>query len=80
MLITLFFLSEGYPGGSQSSVAGDSQLPFPAASQTHLRSGTEGSWKLFVFQQLSHGINFIKDLSVGFQVKPLFFITKICLL
>ena len=34
--------SEGFSVGSQSSVAGYSQLPFPAASQTHLRSGTEG--------------------------------------
>ena len=33
---------EGYPGGSQSSVAGYSQLPFPAASQTHWRSSNEG--------------------------------------
>ena len=36
------FSSEGISGGSQSSVAGDSRLPFPAAFQTHLRSGTEG--------------------------------------
>ena len=45
----IFFItilpSEGYPGGSQSSVAGDSQLPFPAASQTHWRSNTEGRWE-----------------------------------
>ena len=37
--------SEGYPGGSQSSVAGNSQLPFPAASQTHWKSNTEGRWE-----------------------------------
>ena len=32
----------GFSGGSQSSVAGYGQLPFPAASQTHLRSRIEG--------------------------------------
>ena len=41
LLITVFS-SEGFSVGSQSSVAGYSQLPFPAASQTHLTSGTEG--------------------------------------
>ena len=41
LLITVFS-SEGFFDGSQSSVAGYSQLPFPAASQTHLTSGTEG--------------------------------------
>ena len=40
-----FFLSEGFSVGSQSSVAGYSQLPFPAASQTHLTSGIEGKWE-----------------------------------
>ena len=39
--------SEGFSGGSQSSVAGYSQLPFPTASQTHLTSGTEGWWETF---------------------------------
>ena len=34
--------SEGFSVGSQSSVAGYSQFPFPAASQIHLRSGIEG--------------------------------------
>ena len=34
--------SEGFSGGSQSSVAVNSQLPFPAASQTHLTSGIQG--------------------------------------
>ena len=39
----IIFSSEDFSGGSQSSIAGYSQLPFPAASQTvHLRSGTEG--------------------------------------
>ena len=36
------FPSAGFSGGSQSSVADYSQLPFSAASQTHLTSGTEG--------------------------------------
>ena len=36
------FPSEGFSGASQLSVAGYSQLPFPAAFQTHLRSGTGG--------------------------------------
>ena len=36
------FPSEGFSGGSQSSVAVNSQLPFPSASGTHLTSGTEG--------------------------------------
>ena len=39
------FPSEGFSGGSQSSVAGCNQLPFLAASQTHLTSGTEGRWE-----------------------------------
>ena len=48
-LIILFITilsSEGYPGVSQSSVAGYSQLPFPAASQAHWRSSTEGRWEI----------------------------------
>ena len=40
------FPSEGFSVGSQSSVAGGSQLIFPAASQTHLTSGTEGRREL----------------------------------
>ena len=40
--IIIIFPSEGFSGGSQSSVAGYNQLPFPAASQTHLTSETEG--------------------------------------
>ena len=40
------FPYEGFSVGSQSSVASYSQLPFPAASQTHLRSGTEGRREL----------------------------------
>ena len=43
---TIIFPSEGFSGGGQSSVAGYSQLPFPAASQTHLRSGIEGRWEI----------------------------------
>ena len=39
------FPSEGFSSESQSSVAGYSQLRFPAASQTHLTSGTEGRQK-----------------------------------
>ena len=41
------FLSEGFSDGGQSSVhvAGYSQLPFHAASQTHLRGGIEGNCK-----------------------------------
>ena len=47
LLITIFH-SEGFSDGShaQSSLAGYSQLPFPAAFQTHLKSGTEGRWEL----------------------------------
>ena len=45
VLLFTFFPSEGFSVGSQSSVAGYSQLPFPAAFQTHLRSGTEGRLK-----------------------------------
>ena len=45
------FPSEGSPGGSQSSVAGDSLLPeflnF-AASPIHVTSGSEGGKKHFV--------------------------------
>ena len=41
----IIFSSEGFSGGSQSSIAGYSKLPFSAASQTHLRSGTEGGWE-----------------------------------
>ena len=41
LLITIF-PSEGFSDGSQSSVAGYNQPPFPAASQTHLTSGTKG--------------------------------------
>ena len=40
--VTAIFSSEGFSGGSQSSVAGYSQLPFPTASQTHLTSGIQG--------------------------------------
>ena len=32
----------GFSGGNQPSLVDHSQLPFPAASQTHLRSGPEG--------------------------------------
>ena len=46
LLITIF-PSEGFSGGSQSSEAGYSQLPFPAGYQTHVRSGTEGRWETF---------------------------------
>ena len=45
--VIAIFPSEGFTGGSQSSVAGYSQLPFPAASPTHLTSGTEGRWEHF---------------------------------
>ena len=41
-IFSIFSFKGIISGGSQSSVAGYSQLPFPAASQTHLRSGTEG--------------------------------------
>ena len=47
--VIAIFPSEGFSGGIQSSVAGDSQLPFPVASQTHLRSGIEGGQKHFQF-------------------------------
>ena len=40
----VIFPSEGFFGGSQSSVAVNSQLPFPAASQTHLTSGIQGCY------------------------------------
>ena len=42
MLQNCSFPSKGFSGGIQSSVAGDSQLPFRGPSQTHLRSGREG--------------------------------------
>ena len=45
LLITIL-PSEGFSVGSQSSIAGYSQLPFPAASQTHLTSETDGRWEL----------------------------------
>ena len=48
--IILIFPSEGFSVVSQSSVGGYSQLPLPAASQTHLRSGTEGKWETSVKQ------------------------------
>ena len=48
LLVHYNFSSEGCSGGSQSSVAAYSQLSFPAASQTHLRSGTEGRWNHFI--------------------------------
>ena len=41
-MLVVIFPSEGISVGSQSSVAGYSQLPFPAASQTHLTSGIQG--------------------------------------
>ena len=37
--------SEGFSVGSQSSVAGYNQLPFPPASQTHLTSRIQGWWE-----------------------------------
>ena len=43
----VIFPSEGFSGGSQSSVAVNSQLPFPAASQTHLTSGIQG-WYIII--------------------------------
>ena len=49
LLQLTIFPSEDFTVGSQSSVAGYSQLPFPAASQTHLRHGTEGMWESLVF-------------------------------
>ena len=44
LITTIIYIlpSKDFSGGSQSSVAGYSQLPFPVASQTHLRSGIEG--------------------------------------
>ena len=41
-MLIAFFPSEGFSGGSQSSVAGYSQLPFPAGYQTDVRSGIQG--------------------------------------
>ena len=46
--VMAIFPSEGFSGGSQSSVAGYSLRPFPVTRQTYLTSGTKGGRKHFV--------------------------------
>ena len=60
-MLFAIFPFEGFSGASQSSVAGYSQLPFLAASQTHLTSGIQGTWEtLNNHNKLSYHMTFVK--------------------
>ena len=64
-LLIIIFPSEGFSGGSQSSVAGYGQLSFPAASQSYLTSGAEGRLETSVEQsQQSYHMTFTKKVAV----------------